>query len=228
MTMPRILPPAARTRPLAVLAMVAAFTSPAWAQGPAAPAEQQVPIVDRTEADVASQLKANVARLSAASAPTPLARSTRPFAAWSVSAQAFRDSILVSLARTAVGTRYVRGGQSFASGFDCSGLVRYVMSALEVSVPRTAAQQAGTGLPLGRDAGRLHPGDLLTFGRRGRDVSHVGIYVGNGRYVHASSVAGRVIESDIDRPQSPLVKAWRGTRRVLSDASPDSTRKGDS
>ena len=225
MTMPRILPTAARTRLLAILAMVAAYASPAWAQGPAVPAEQQLTMVDRPEADVASQLKANVARLSAASAPKPIARSTRPFAAWSVSAQAFRDSILVSLARTAVGTRYVRGGQSFASGFDCSGLVRYVMSALEVSVPRTAAQQAGTGLPLGRDAGRLHPGDLLTFGRV---VSHVGIYVGNGRYVHASSVAGRVIESDIDRPQSPLVKAWRGTRRVLSDASPDSTRKGDS
>jgi cell wall-associated NlpC family hydrolase len=170
-----------------------------------------------------------VARLNAANAPKPiLARATRPFAPWSVSAQAFRDSILVSLARTAVGTRYVRGGQSFASGFDCSGLVRYVMSALEVPVPRTAAQQAGVGVPLGRDAGRLHPGDLLTFGRRGRDVSHVGIYVGNGRYVHASSVAGRVIESDIDRPQSPLVKAWRGTRRVLSDASADSTLKGDS
>ena len=110
----------------------------------------------------------------------------------------------------------MRGGQSVASGFDCSGLVRYVMSALDVAVPRTAAQQAGTAaIGLGRDAGRLRPGDLLTFGRRDARVSHVGIYVGNGRYVHASSVAGRVIESDIDRPQSPLVKAWRGTRRVL-------------
>lgn len=227
MTIPRILPPA-RSRPLAILAMVAAFASPAWAQGPAAPTEQSVVVVDRASVDDASLLKANVARLSAASAPKPIpARSIRPFAAWSVSAQAFRDSILVSLARTAVGTRYVRGGQSFASGFDCSGLVRYVMSALEVPVPRTAAQQADAGLPLGRDAARLHPGDLLTFGRRGR-VSHVGIYVGNGRYVHASSVAGRVIESDIDRPQSPLVKAWRGSRRVLSDATPDSTSKGDS
>jgi cell wall-associated NlpC family hydrolase len=56
----------------------------------------------------------------------------------------------------------------------------------------------------------------------------VGIYVGTGHYVHASSVAGQVIESDIQRPRSPLVKVWRGTRRVLSDASADSTLKGDS
>ena len=229
MTMPPILPSAPRSRTIAILAMVAAFALPASAQGPAASAEQQGAVIDRADADGASLLKANVARLSAASSPRPIyPRFSRPFATWSISAQAFRDSILVSLARTAVGTRYVRGGQSFASGFDCSGLVRYVMSALEVPVPRTAAQQATVGQALGRDAGRLHPGDLLTFGRRGRDVSHVGIYVGNGRYVHASSVAGRVIESDIDRPQSPLVKAWRGTRRVLSDASPDSALKGDS
>lgn len=228
MTMPPTAP-TARSRPLAILALVAAFALPASAQGPAAPAEQQGTAFNRPDGDGVSLLKANVARLSAASSPKPiLPRSSRPFATWSVSAQAFRDSILVSLARTAVGTRYVRGGQSFARGFDCSGLVRYVMSALEVPVPRTAAQQATAGQALGRDAGRLHPGDLLTFGRRGRDVSHVGIYVGNGRYVHASSVAGRVIESDIDRPQSPLVKSWRGTRRVLSDASADSTLKGDS
>lgn len=211
------------------MAMVAAFAPTVSAQGPAVPADQQAAVVDRSRLDDAAQLRANVARLGAVSAPRPIAaRSMRPFAAWSVSAQAFRDSILVSVTRTAVGTRYVRGGQSVASGFDCSGLVRYVMTALNVPVPRTAAQQAGVGVPLGRDAGRLRPGDLLTFGRRGRDVSHVGIYVGNGRYVHASSVAGRVIESDIVRPYSPLVKPWRGTRRVLSDASPDSALKGDS
>lgn len=228
MTMPRIPTPRAQRRLLAILAMVAACASSAAGQGPAAPADPQGGIVAPATIDGASLLRANVARLSAASAPQPILRQPRPFAAWSVSAQAFRDSILVSLARTAVGTRYARGGQSFARGFDCSGLVRYVMSALDVQVPRTAAQQASTGMPLGRDAGRLRPGDLLTFGHRGGGVSHVGIYVGNGRYVHASSVAGRVIESDIDRPRSPLVKAWRGTRRVLSDASPDPAAKGDS
>jgi len=61
------------------------------------------------------------------------------------------------------------------------------------------------------------PGDLLTFGKGKKGaVSHIGIYVGDGRYVHASSVAGKVIESPIDRPFSPLIKVWRGARRVLA------------
>jgi cell wall-associated NlpC family hydrolase len=219
-------------RPLAAFAVVAACAAPARAQGPsqpvdAHPAVADLPGISTTEA--ARQLAANAMRVAAASAPAPaVSRSTKPFAAWSASAHAFRDSILVSIARTALGTPYVHGGESFDGGFDCSGLVRYVMTALHVPVPRTAAEQAGVGVALGRDTTRLRPGDLLTFGKGKRGVSHVGIYVGNGRYVHASSVAGRVIESDIQRPPSPLVKVWRGTRRILSDASADSTAKGDS
>ena len=174
-------------------------------------------------------LLANVARLTAAGAPRFSAAPVRPLAAWSTSVHSFRDSILVSVARTAVGTRYVRGGESFQGGFDCSGLIRYIMRALDVTVPRTAAEQGDAGLALGRDPARLVPGDLLTFGSGTRGASHVGIYVGNGRFVHASSVAGRVIESDVRRPPSRLVKVWRDTRRVLSDASADSTlARGDS
>ncbi len=178
---------------------------------------------------VARLLLANVARLTAAGAPGFAAAPVRPLAAWSTSVHAFRDSILVSVARTAVGTRYVRGGESFQGGFDCSGLIRYIMRALDVTVPRTAAEQADAGLALGRDPARLLPGDLLTFGTGARGASHVGIYVGNGRFVHASSVAGRVIESDVRRPPSRLVKVWRDTRRVLSDAGADSSLvRGDS
>ena len=140
----------------------------------------------------------------------------KPFAAYSASAQVLRDSI-VAMARAQIGTRYLTGGESPRRGFDCSGLVQYVMSALNLSVPRTARQQAKTGLAIGRDTSQLLPGDLLTFGKgkKGK-VSHVGIYVGDGRYVHASSVAGRVIESSIDRPYSPLIKIWRGARRILT------------
>jgi cell wall-associated NlpC family hydrolase len=62
---------------------------------------------------------------------------------------------------------------------------------------------------------------LLTFGKTKKSpISHIGIYVGDGRYVHASSVAGKVIESAIDRPYSPLIKGWRGARRIV--ASDDS------
>jgi cell wall-associated NlpC family hydrolase len=151
----------------------------------------------------------------------------RPFTAWSESVHSFRDS-LVSVARAQVGTRYVLGGTT-PRGFDCSGLVRYVMAALKVELPRTAAQQAQTGLEIDRDRSNLRPGDLLTFGKKGKTgVSHIGIYVGNGRYIHASSVAGRVIESDLSRTGSPLIKAWRGVRRMVIGIESDSTRDGDS
>ena len=124
----------------------------------------------------------------------------KPFAAYSASAENLRDSI-VALARAQIGTRYRMGGVSPTKGFDCSGLVQYVMAALNLSVPRTARQQAKTGFAVSRDTSRLLPGDVLTFGKGKKgSISHVAIYVGDGHYVHASSVAGRVIESSIYRP----------------------------
>ncbi len=156
---------------------------------------------------------------------SPTSEGRKPFSAWSASVHAVRDS-LVSLARAQVGTRYRRGGTDPAGGFDCSGLVRYVMGALQVSLPRTAAQQAAAGLAIATDTSGLRPGDLLTFGKEQRGVSHIGIYVGRGRYIHASSVAGRVIESDIGRRRSPLVRSWRGVRRVVADADSATRRDG--
>src|SRR3954463_14412869 len=124
--------------------------------------------------------------------------SPKPFETLSNSAIAMRDSV-VQMARAQIGTRYRTGGVSPDKGFDCSGLVQYVLSALNLKVPRTAKQQALQGLPIGKDTTWLMPGDLLTFGKGKKgSVSHIGIYVGDGRYVHASSVAGRVIESAID------------------------------
>lgn len=140
----------------------------------------------------------------------------KPFAAYSNSAESLRDSI-VATARAQLGKKYKRGGTTPTKGFDCSGLIKYVMAALNLNVPRTAKQQAGTGLAVTKDTSRLLPGDLLTFGKGKKGaVSHVGIYVGDGKYIHASSVAGKVVESKIDRGPSPLIKIWRGARRVLS------------
>lgn len=181
----------------AVLVAMAA-TVPAHAQGPSV--EQEV----RLEA---------AAPGPAAVGPEQQAAARRaPFAAFSSSAQALRDS-LVAVARAQVGKPYRFGGRSPQRGFDCSGLVQFIMAAIERELPRTAAQQAAFGRAVERDTSRLRPGDLLTFGN-GRRASHIGIYVGNGRYVHASSIAGRVVESPIDR-RAERVKPWRGARRVL-------------
>ena len=142
-------------------------------------------------------------------------RDRRPFAALSATALTMRDSLVI-VARSQIGTRYRYGGTTPSGGFDCSGFVRYVLSAIQLALPRTAAQQAELGATIPKDTTRLRPGDLLTFGRGGR-VTHIGIYVGNGRYVHASRTAGRVIETSLERTESPLVKIWRGGRRLLAE-----------
>ena len=143
-----------------------------------------------------------------AQAPIPI------LAGMSASASSLRDSI-VSLARAQIGTRYRHGGASPQHGFDCSGLVQYVMARFQMILPRTAKQQAALGVVVERDTSLLRPGDLLTFASNDRaSVSHIGIYVGGGRFVHASSVAGRVIESPLNRAPAPKIKMWRGVARV--------------
>lgn len=139
----------------------------------------------------------------------------KPFEAMSASASSLRDS-LVALARAQIGRRYVRGGTTPERGFDCSGLVKYIMAAFDRSVPRTANQQARVGLAIVKDTSRLRPGDLLTFGKGKRGVSHIGIYVGNGRFIHASTKAGRVIESPLVRPMARGIKPWLGVRRLFT------------
>ncbi|MBW3572372.1 MAG: C40 family peptidase [Gemmatimonadetes bacterium] len=134
--------------------------------------------------------------------------------------EARRDSV-VAFARQQLGRRYVFGGTSPTRGFDCSGFTQYLARAFGVNLPRTAAQQARVGTEIPRDRSLLRPGDLLTFGRGGR-VTHVGVYVGDGRYVHASSGRGQITESNLDRSQSNLVRAWMGVRRVFG-AEIDST-----
>jgi cell wall-associated NlpC family hydrolase len=165
----------------------------------------------------AAVLCAPVSQASAQSTKQP-----KPFASFSNSARTLRDSV-VEMAKAQLGRRYRTGGQAPEKGFDCSGLVKYVLSALNVGLPRTARQQARVGLALTRDTSELLPGDLLTFGKTKKGVSHVAIYIGDGKYIHASSKAGKVIESSIDRPHSSLIKIWRGARRVLALDNPDST-----
>lgn len=125
---------------------------------------------------------------------------------------AMRDSI-VRLARAQVGRRYRFGGTTPDRGFDCSGFVRYVLAQLHMPLPRLAAQQARVGSPIERDD--LRPGDLVSFGARD-SISHIGIYVGDGQFVHASSVAGRVIVSKLNRAPSRLIRPLKGARRLYA------------
>ena len=103
-----------------------------------------------------------------------------------------------------VGTPYRYGGNTPDTGFDCSGLIGYVyQSRAGTAPPRTVAQLDGWGQPI--EAQSLRTGDLVVFGR-GRTPSHAGIYVGEGRFVHAPSSGGEV---RLDRLDS---RYWAGQR----------------
>ena len=96
-----------------------------------------------------------------------------------------------------VGVPYVWGG-STPNGFDCSGFTKYVFAKNGITLPRTSREQAraGDGVPLDFDA--LRAGDLLLFAEPGEAISHVAIYVGSGRIIHASSAMGGVNYLDLD------------------------------
>jgi cell wall-associated NlpC family hydrolase len=110
----------------------------------------------------------------------------------------------VKLARAQLGVPYVWGGASPA-GFDCSGLVSWVYGQLGISLPHNAAALYGVGRPVAVSA--MRPGDLVFFSGLG----HVGLYVGNGRMIHAPQ-SGRDVEIEaLDARSYPPVGARRIT-----------------
>ena len=131
------------------------------------------------------------------------------------------DSV-AHVSRAQLGARYRLGAVQPGRRFDCSGLVQYVMSVFHVLLPRTAAEQAKLGVAVRPDTAQLLPGDILTFGR-GRRITHVGIYVGDGRYVHASSRKRTVVEVPLPEPGTRQGRLWKGARRVLETGSATDT-----
>ena len=161
---------------------------------------------------IAAALVAATSSVHAQDARGVSLESKKPFAAFSSSAERLRDSIVLK-AKGSVGTRYKLGGTKPGIGLDCSGLVRYAMSMLDLALPRTAQKQAQFGKAVPKDVAALKPGDVLTFGR-GKRISHVGIYVGDGKMIHASTSQRRVVETTITK-RSPLIRQWKGVRRFV-------------
>lgn len=113
------------------------------------------------------------------------------------------------MASTLLGRPYHYGG-SGPRAFDCSGLVYYSYARAGVRLPRSTAGQKRYTRPVARDD--LRRGDLLFFTQEGRAYSHVGIYLGHGRFVHAPSTGKRV---RIDRLWDPYwLRHFLGARRV--------------
>ncbi|NLN76119.1 MAG: LysM peptidoglycan-binding domain-containing protein [Armatimonadetes bacterium] len=119
------------------------------------------------------------------------------------------DSTLIQTALACRGTVYRRGGTS-RGGFDCSGFTRYVYAKYGVALPHSSAAQASKGAAVSKSD--LQPGDLVFFQTSSRGISHVGIYIGNGNFVHAASRGRGVTVDSIN--SSYYGPRYRGARRV--------------
>ncbi len=154
-------------------------------------------------------LLVGVALQGCSSAPVrPGAASRLPPASSSVHSDAPLGSEIAMRAMSLLGTPYRYGGEE-PGGFDCSGLVRFVHRQIGIGVPRTAAEQYAAAAPI--DVKHLQPGDLLFFKLQGARVSHVAIYTGEYRFIHAPqtgrSVELRTLDDAYYRPR--LVGAGR-------------------
>lgn len=132
--------------------------------------------------------------------------------------QAIESGNVITAAYAFRGSRYVMGGTS-RSGFDCSGFTRYILGrSAGVELPRTALEQYYAGQPIDKDD--LKPGDLVFFKNTYKaGISHVGIYVGDGKFVHACNPRRGVTVDSLDEPY--YVNHYAGARRVMADRLTD-------
>ena len=131
------------------------------------------------------------------------------FAGNTEAASSVASTQIVSSAKSLIGIKYRYGGTTKA-GFDCSGFVGYVYKSKGVSLPRTAAGMYSSGTAVKK--ANLAVGDLVFFNTTGRGVSHVGMYIGSGQFIHASTSKG----VRIDKLNDPYYwgKKYVGAKKV--------------
>ena len=156
--------------------------------------------------------------LSAGPAPAPVAEAKESQKVGEPQAQAENDDSakpatgsrnVVGTAMACRGSRYRRGGTG-RGGFDCSGFTSYVFRQHGITLPRTSSAQSRVGSPVSKSD--LQPGDLVFFNTRGRGVSHVAIYIGDNKIVHASSVRTGVKVDSLS--SAYYAKRYHSARRV--------------
>jgi cell wall-associated NlpC family hydrolase len=186
-------------RPLLALLLCASLCAPLQAapEGKPEPGDAVVQLLqDRGLLPTAQQLDAN-----------PLVQQVRDTA-----------SDLVMQAMNFLGVPYRRGGNSAEQGFDCSGFTRHVFeNSIGLVLPRRADQQAQSAGLLNVKREELKPGDLVFFNTMRRAFSHVGIYVGEGKFIHAPRSGGEVRVEDMR--QAYWSKRFNGARRAEASAA---------
>ncbi len=142
---------------------------------------------------------------------TPAGSTRREIASAGSTSGSHAGESIVRTASRLHGVRYRWGGTS-RSGFDCSGFTRYVFrQRAGIELPHSASAQFRMGKPVPRN--ELKPGDLVFFQTYRRGASHVGIYIGNGKFIHASSAGGRVRVDSLN--DGYYRQRYLGARRVV-------------
>jgi cell wall-associated NlpC family hydrolase len=147
----------------------------------------------------------------------PLPDSSRPSLPGSQSTPLTLADSVIATATEAMGRPYEYGGTGEnGEGFDCSGLIQYAYGKHGIELPRRSTDQARVGSKVDRKLERLQPGDLLTFSNRGGPVTHVGLYVGGGRFIHSATKGVQISTlSSVDPYGRWWYRRWVGVRRLI-------------
>lgn len=147
-------------------------------------------------------------------ASVPAADPSRPATGWLTLADREKANEAVMVALGLMDTGYRFGGANPEAGLDCSGMVTYVFEkAAGLKLPHNAARMAELTRPVDRN--RLRPGDLVFFNTQKRPYSHVGLYIGEGRFVHAPSSKGKVQIANLDKGW--FASRFDGGRTLMTD-----------
>ena len=162
--------------------------------------------VDLTEVPYENQISSNAPQFFQGGVSTGIKPSVE---ALQESTGSTKANKIIKTAKKYIGCPYLWGGTS-PSGFDCSGFVQYVFNANGIKIPRTSREQYNFGTKVSKS--NLQPGDLVFFNTSGKGVSHVGIYIGDGKFIHSGTKNGVIIAELFSNYWMAL---YLGARRVL-------------
>ena len=207
-----------------VLGTLLTLALPAWSAPEATPPASAASAASPAGGDAVLQLLHDKGLLP--TNPAQIAAQVASGVEGSPLVQQVRDTAtdMVVSAMNFLGVRYKRGGNSAETGFDCSGFTRYVFeNSVGLVLPRRADQQARNAGLLAVKKDELKPGDLVFFNTMRRAFSHVGIYVGEGKFIHAPRTGGQVRIEDMSA--SSWAKRFNGARRAELPATEATTRQ---